>query len=141
MRWGRLASDGTLRQRPGIARVRRQSPARAAMGLLRLLVLAVLASEPGVAGGAETVGNSSEGKGRGASVLQPQVGFAFLAGSQSPSGSVHFAGRVVNSEPAGVDQGLFQLEEIPIAKEASPSTYFRLREWEGLSNSPGQTRF
>ncbi|XP_044929252.1 transmembrane 7 superfamily member 3 isoform X2 [Mustela putorius furo] len=31
------------------------------MGLLRLLVLAVLASEPGVAGGAETVGNSSEG--------------------------------------------------------------------------------
>ncbi|XP_029809805.1 transmembrane 7 superfamily member 3 isoform X1 [Suricata suricatta] len=31
------------------------------MGLLRLLVLAVLASKPGVAGGAETVGNSSEG--------------------------------------------------------------------------------
>ncbi|XP_057557896.1 transmembrane 7 superfamily member 3 isoform X2 [Hippopotamus amphibius kiboko] len=31
------------------------------MGLLRLLVLAVLASEPGAAGGAETVGNSSEG--------------------------------------------------------------------------------
>ncbi|XP_004405363.1 PREDICTED: transmembrane 7 superfamily member 3 [Odobenus rosmarus divergens] len=31
------------------------------MGLLRLLVLAVLASEPRVAGGAETVGNSSEG--------------------------------------------------------------------------------
>ncbi|XP_008589837.1 PREDICTED: transmembrane 7 superfamily member 3 [Galeopterus variegatus] len=31
------------------------------MGLLRLLVLAVLASERGVAGGAETVGNSSRG--------------------------------------------------------------------------------
>ncbi|XP_032328694.1 transmembrane 7 superfamily member 3 isoform X1 [Camelus ferus] len=31
------------------------------MGLLRLLVLAVLASEPRAAGGAETVGNSSEG--------------------------------------------------------------------------------
>ncbi|XP_039096777.1 transmembrane 7 superfamily member 3 [Hyaena hyaena] len=31
------------------------------MGLLRLLVLAVLASKPGVAGGAETVANSSEG--------------------------------------------------------------------------------
>ncbi|XP_014442707.1 transmembrane 7 superfamily member 3 isoform X1 [Tupaia chinensis] len=31
------------------------------MGLLRLLFLAVLASEGGVAGGAETVGNSSEG--------------------------------------------------------------------------------
>ncbi|XP_027969012.1 transmembrane 7 superfamily member 3 isoform X2 [Eumetopias jubatus] len=31
------------------------------MGFLRLLVLAVLASEPRVAGGAETVGNSSEG--------------------------------------------------------------------------------
>ncbi|XP_034883914.1 transmembrane 7 superfamily member 3 isoform X1 [Mirounga angustirostris] len=31
------------------------------MGLLRLLVLAVLASEPRMAGGAETVGNSSEG--------------------------------------------------------------------------------
>uniref|UniRef100_A0A8D0YPS5 Transmembrane 7 superfamily member 3 n=5 Tax=Sus scrofa TaxID=9823 RepID=A0A8D0YPS5_PIG len=37
------------------------APALAAMGLLPLLVLAVLALEPGAASGAETVGNSSEG--------------------------------------------------------------------------------
>lgn len=91
----RLASDGTGRERPGVARARLRGRTRAAMGLLRLLVLAVLASEPRMAGGAETVGNSSEGKVRGASLLQPQVGFAFLAGSQSTSGSVHLAGQVV----------------------------------------------
>lgn len=131
----RLTGDGTRRERPGVVRARRRGPAWAVMGLLRLLVLAVLVSEPSVAGGAETVGNFSEGKVRGASLLQPQVGFAFLARLQSTLGSVHLVGQVVSSEPSGVHQGPFLLKETRIAKEDSPSTFqFRPRKWEGLSN-------
>lgn len=59
-------------------------PARAAMGLLRLLALAALASQPGVAGGAETIGNSSAGK-AGAPPSAAQVAFAFLARSKPTS--------------------------------------------------------
>lgn len=117
----RLESDGTRRERPRVAPVRPRGLTRAAMGLLRLLVLAVLASKPGVAGGAETVGNSSEGKVRGAPRLQPEVGFAFLAGSQSTSGPVRLAGQLVSSELVGMDQGPFLQKEIPGAKEASQS--------------------
>lgn len=120
----RLEGDGTRRERPGVAPVRLRGLARAAMGLLRLLVLAVLASKPGVAGGAETVANSSEGKGRGASLLQPRVGFAFLARSRSTSGSVRLAGQLGSSEQVGTDLRPFLQKETPGAKEASPSVSF-----------------
>ena len=86
-----------------------------------VLVLAVLASEPGVAGGAETVGNASEGKVRDAAPLQPHVRLAFLARSRAPSRAVRLAGQVVSSDPAGLDQGPFLLKETLIAQEASPS--------------------
>lgn len=61
-----LGSDGARRGRPGVALARRRGPARAAMGLLRLLLIVVLASVTPAAGGAEIVGNSSEGKVGGA---------------------------------------------------------------------------
>lgn len=89
----RLAADGAERERPGVARAGLRAAsrpwrwlrrARAAMGLLRLLALAALAalaSQPGVAGGAETVGNSSAGK-AGAPPSAAQVAFAFLARSK-----------------------------------------------------------
>lgn len=86
-----LEGDGAGRERAGLARARLRGPvraplrpwrllrrARAAMGLLRLLALAVLASHPGVAGGAETVGNSSVGKVGGASRVQPKLLLNFL---------------------------------------------------------------
>lgn len=86
-----LEGDGAGRERPGVARARLRGPvraplrpwrllrrARAAMGLLRLLALAVLASQPGVAGGVDTVGNSSVGKVGGASRLQPKLLLHFL---------------------------------------------------------------
>lgn len=57
-----LANDDAGRERPGVAWAVLRGSARAAMGLLWLLVLAVLASEVRVAGGAETFRNSTEGK-------------------------------------------------------------------------------
>ena len=106
-----LESDGTRRERPRVAPVRLRGLARAAMGLLRLLILAMLASKPGVTRGAEAVGNASEGKVRGASLLQPKVGFAFLARSQASSGSVRLAGQLMSSDPVGMDQGPFLQKE------------------------------
>lgn len=86
-----LEGDGAGRERAWVARARLRGlvraplrpwrllrRARAAMGLLRLLALAVLASQPGVAGGAETIGNSSVGKIGGASRLQPKLLLHFL---------------------------------------------------------------
>lgn len=131
----RPAGHGSGRGRSGVARARLRGPTRvphrpwwwpgpapAAMGLLRLLVLALLASQPEVVGGAETVGNSSEGKVGSASLLQPTVAFAFLARSKSILESVHLAEEVVSSEPAGMDQCPFLQKETPIAKEALLST-------------------
>lgn len=61
-----LRSDDARRWRPGVALARLLGPARAAMELLRLLLIAVLASVTRAAGGAEIVGSSSEGKVGGA---------------------------------------------------------------------------
>lgn len=94
-----LAAEGARRERPRLARARLRGPvhaplrpwqlfreAQAAMGLLRLMALAMLASQPAVAGGAETVGNSSVGKVGGASFLQPKLLFHFLQGQDLPRG-------------------------------------------------------
>lgn len=96
-----LAAKDARRERPRLARVRLRGPAhaplrpwqlfreaQAAMELLRLMALAMLASQPAVAGGAETVGNSSVGKVGGASFLQPKVLFHFLQGRDPPRGLV-----------------------------------------------------
>lgn len=126
------AGDGAEFERAGVARARLRCPeraavrpwrrlrrARVAMGLLRLVVLAALAAQPGVAGGAETVGNSSVGKVRVAPFLQPKQLFAFLARSKSTSGYIHLAGEVQSSEPSGTDQSPFLQKAVPFAKEAS----------------------
>lgn len=135
-----LASDGARRGRPWVAPARLWGPALAAMGLLPLLVLAVLALEPGAASGAETVGNSSEGKVGGASLLRPKVGFAFLARSVSAPQSVRLAGEVVSSEVTRMDQNPFLQKASPIAKEALPSTSFlRLGKWDEMGKSLVQT--
>lgn len=131
MRREHLAGDGAERERPGVARARLRGPeraalrpwpwlrrARAAMRLLRLLALAALASQPGVAGGAETVGNSSVGK-VGGLTSATQVALAFLARSKSTSGSVCLATEAVSSESAGMDRSPFLQKEVPSAKEAS----------------------
>ena len=81
-----LRSDGPRRGRPRVALARRRGPARAAMGLLRLLLIVVLASVTRAAGGAEIVGNSSEGKVGDSWLLQPKLGLAFIAGSKSALG-------------------------------------------------------
>ncbi|KAK2508426.1 hypothetical protein MC885_012055, partial [Smutsia gigantea] len=56
-----LADYDAGSERPGVAWAMLRGSARAAMGLLWLLVLAGLASEVRVAGGAETFRNSTEG--------------------------------------------------------------------------------
>lgn len=100
-----LAADGARRERPGVARARRvrgpahaplragrlMRQAQAAMELLRLLALTMMALQPGVAGGAETVGNSSVGKVGGASLLQSSYFLIYSkvrihSGARLPSG-------------------------------------------------------
>lgn len=126
-----LAGDGAERERPGVARARLRGPeraalrpwpwlrrARAAMRLLRLLALAALAPQPEVAGGAETVGNSSVGKVGGGLTSAPQVALAFLARSKSTSGS-SLAAEAVRSASAGMDPSPCLQKEVPSAEEAS----------------------
>lgn len=141
-----LAGDGAERERPGVARARPRGPeraaprpwrwlrrARAAMGLLRLMALAALASQPGVAGGAETVGNSSVGKvgappfctPRGFCIISCKVEVHPRVCAPSSRGGEFRAGRK--------GSGSFVQKEIPFAKEASSS--LRLWTWEEMRDS------
>lgn len=95
-----LAGDGARCGCPRIARARLRGPgahartpprpwrgpslAQAAMGLLRLLVVAVLASERWAAGAAEVFGNSSEGKVGAPGFCIPKLLLHFLQGQNPP---------------------------------------------------------
>lgn len=120
------AGDGAEREPPGVARARRRGPeraalrpwrwlrrAQAAMGLLRLMALAALASQPGVAGGAETVGNASVGK-LGAPPSAPRGAFAFPARSEVHPRSVRLAAEAAGTEAAGAGQGPSRRRKCPL---------------------------